>query len=185
MPEAFQAHTLHTLWTKEEPRRARASPVQRKPREREMNIEKTEFISLEEVTSHSDEREIPSIKKKNLHGFTLIELMIVIAVIGILSGIAIPQYSLHRTRAFNAVAEADLRNAATAQEAYFIDHGTYCSVETNLIGPTYMLFFSKGVIFEIDPAGTDAFGYVMHARHDRGDTTFTISGPGGGINEAN
>jgi type IV pilus assembly protein PilA len=120
--------------------------------------------------------------RKNIHGFTLIELMIVIAIIGILAGIAIPQYSLYRTRSFNAAAQADLRNAATAQEAYFMDHGTYSSLTSNLIGPTYMLFFSQGVSFTILAASTDASGYAMRAWHARGDTTFSISGPGGTIN---
>jgi type IV pilus assembly protein PilA len=121
-------------------------------------------------------------KIKKMKGFTLIELMIVIAIIGILAAIAIPQYSLHRTRSFNSAAQADLRNAATAQEAYFMDHGTYCSMTTNLIGRTYMLFFSKGVKFEIVDVSTDASGYVMRAWHENGDTTFTVSGPGGAIN---
>lgn len=120
-------------------------------------------------------------KLKNQNGFTLIELMMVIAIIGILAGIAIPQYSLYRTRSFNAAAQADLRNGATAQEAYFMDHGTYSSVTTNLIGPTYMLFFSQGVNLTIATSSTNASGYVMHARHERGDTTFTVSGPGGTI----
>jgi type IV pilus assembly protein PilA len=119
---------------------------------------------------------------KNTRGFTLIEVMIVIAIVGILAAIAIPQYSLHRTRSFNATAQGDLRNAATAQEAYFMDHGTYCSVTTNLIGPTYMLFFSKGVNFEIVADETNAFRYSMRAKHESGDTTFTVSGPGDSTN---
>jgi type IV pilus assembly protein PilA len=120
--------------------------------------------------------------RNNVHGFTLIELMIVIAIIGILAAIAIPQYSLYRTRSFNAAAQADLRNAATAQEAYFMDNGTYSSVTANLIGNTYMLFFSQGVNLTIVAASTDTSGYVMRTRHERGDTTFSISGPGGTIN---
>jgi len=121
-------------------------------------------------------------KSRKDDGFTLIELMIVIAIIGILAGIAIPQYSLYRTRSFNAAAQADLRNAATAQEAYFLDHETYCSAATNLIGPTYMLFFSQGVSLTIVDASTDASGYVMRAWHDKGNRTFSITGPGGTIN---
>jgi type IV pilus assembly protein PilA len=121
-------------------------------------------------------------KSREMDGFTLIELMIVIAIIGILAGIAIPQYSLYRTRSFNASAQADLRNAATAQEAYFMDHGTYSSLTMNLIGSTYMLFFSQGVSLTIISSSTDESGYVMRAWHARGDTTYSISGPGGTIN---
>jgi type IV pilus assembly protein PilA len=121
------------------------------------------------------------LKRLNSSGFTLIELMIVIAILGILVAIAIPQFSIQRTKSFNAAAQADLRNAVTAQEGYFMDHGTYCSVTTNLIGPKYMLFFSEGVDLTIVAASTDAFGYVMRTRHQRGNTTFSVSGSGGVI----
>ncbi|MBW2304295.1 MAG: prepilin-type N-terminal cleavage/methylation domain-containing protein, partial [Deltaproteobacteria bacterium] len=59
--------------------------------------------------------------KKDERGFTLIELMIVIAIIGILAAIAIPQFNAYRARSYNASANTDLRNAMTAQEGYFID----------------------------------------------------------------
>jgi len=79
---------------------------------------------------------------RNNKGFTLIELLVVVAIIGILAAIAIPQFALYRQRGFDARAESDLRNAATAEEAYFVDHSAYltCDLgdggacETSLVG---------------------------------------------------
>ncbi|HXH71449.1 MAG TPA: prepilin-type N-terminal cleavage/methylation domain-containing protein [Mariprofundaceae bacterium] len=58
-------------------------------------------------------------------GFTLIELMIVVAIIGILAAIAIPQFSAYRIKAFNSAAESDLRNTKLAEEALFTDYQLY------------------------------------------------------------
>jgi prepilin-type N-terminal cleavage/methylation domain-containing protein len=58
-------------------------------------------------------------------GFTLIELLVVIGIIGILTGIAIPQFSARQGKAYDARVKQDARNAATAEEAYFSDNAAY------------------------------------------------------------
>ena len=67
-------------------------------------------------------RKVSKAKRKKSKGFTLIELLVVVAIVGILAAIAIPQFAEYRARGFNARVEADARNAATAQEAYFVDN---------------------------------------------------------------
>ncbi|MBT6338860.1 MAG: prepilin-type N-terminal cleavage/methylation domain-containing protein [Desulfobacula sp.] len=64
-------------------------------------------------------------KKRNQKGFTLIELMIVIAIIGILAAIAIPQFTKYRAKAFNSAALSDTRNLKTDLEAYYAEWESY------------------------------------------------------------
>jgi type IV pilus assembly protein PilA len=115
-------------------------------------------------------------------GFTLIELMIVIAIIGILAAIAIPQFSAYRTRSYNSAAEADIRNAATAQEAYYVDNQHYLADPLGLIGSTYGLYTSANVALTGDAGASQ---YTMTAIHSSGNKTYTLVGPGGSVSAAN
>lgn len=61
-------------------------------------------------------------KIKREEGFTLVELLIVVAIIAILAAIAIPQFSKYRMRSYKSEIDSDTKNAYTAAQAYLTDN---------------------------------------------------------------
>jgi type IV pilus assembly protein PilA len=61
----------------------------------------------------------------NAKGFSLLELLVVVGVIGLLAAIAIPQFSSYRTRSVDSQMKSDLKNAALAMDSYFAENKVY------------------------------------------------------------
>src|ERR687891_2609719 len=74
----------------------------------------------------------PLLTKPKSPGFTLIELMIVVVIIGILAAVAYPQYRDFALRSNRAEAKALLVDAAARQERFFSDNNSYADDMTDL-----------------------------------------------------
>lgn len=66
-------------------------------------------------------------------GFTLIELMIAVVVIGILAAIAVPKFNRTRRQAYVTTMQSDLRNLVSAQELFFADSARYATDPGRLV----------------------------------------------------
>ncbi|MBP5591749.1 prepilin-type N-terminal cleavage/methylation domain-containing protein [bacterium] len=98
-------------------------------------------------------------------GFTLIELMIVVAIIGVLSAVAIPLYTSYTNRAKRVEAEEQLMTVATSEEDYFNNYRKYVKED----GSTNVL--SKYYGAELGGSGTNK-NYVIEVTTTNSDSQY-------------
>jgi type IV pilus assembly protein PilE len=81
---------------------------------------------------------------KRNRGFTLIEVMVVVAIVAILASVALPSYQEYVRRGNRAEARAAILNLAQLQERNFTDRGSYAAVGTTSTAPWAATSFFSG-----------------------------------------
>jgi type IV pilus assembly protein PilA len=95
-------------------------------------------------------------------GFTLVELLVVVAIIGSLAAIAIPSFASRQGKAYDARVFQDARNGANAEEAYFVDNNAYFTGDCAAMPGANI---SPGVTCEAE--ATSATSFEIRATHPR------------------
>ena len=110
---------------------------------------------------------------KNTSGFTLIEMLIVIAIIAILASVAIPQYSQYKIRGYDAQTKQALKNMHLLCNAYWLDTSALRGCDLPKIEePTYGFNQNADVVATLPSLPMDNF--CASAKHNDSPNTFSI-----------
>ena len=109
-------------------------------------------------------------------GFTLIELMITVAIIGILSSVGYPSYMSHIQKAKRSEAQAALVSMATAMEQWRVENNnSYCGVSSAIPAPTCPTLAASDIFaVQVPTDGTGTKTYMLSFTTSKSSPTLTV-----------
>jgi type IV pilus assembly protein PilA len=113
-------------------------------------------------------------KTKNTKGFTLVEIMIVVVIIGLLASMAIPAFQKVRTNSQDKAVLNNARQLSAASDQYYLENGVSTVTLSDLLGPTSYIKALNTVALESYPT-TFTQGITITIAGVAGSRTITYS----------
>ena len=115
----------------------------------------------------------------NARGFSLLELLVVVVIVGLLAAIAIPQFLSYRASAVDSQMKSDLKNAALAMDSYFAEHKAYPTSVSAIVSVGFNQ--TEGVALTIAVPTPSSFT-ITATKPSGTQPSFTFSSATGNIN---